>query len=286
MGRRNPRTAPPPTAQRQVGARGAVNFAEIPVVILCGGMGARLREETDALPKPLLKVGGIPILVHIMNHYSHFGFRKFVLCIGYCGFMIKEYFLNLAYHLSDFTLTLVDAKENVVEFHNWQPRGWQITFAETGLTTETGARIKRVEKYVSTPHFMATYGDGLSDVPLDTLYRHHVESGAVATMTGIQMRTRFGVIEADSGGLVRSFREKDKVTDTINGGFFAFSREIFDYLAADSVLEAEPFQRLVKDGRMRVFRHRGFWQCMDTYKELTLLNDMAAAGHTPWILKA
>ena len=261
------------------------SFEEIPVVVLCGGFGARLREETEVVPKPLVKIGDVPILVHIMNHYAHFGFRRFILCLGYRGFMIKDYFLNLAHHVSDFTLSLDDGRQTV-EFHNWTPTGWKITFAETGLATATGGRVKRIEPYVSTPYFMATYGDGLSDVPLDKLYRQHVESGMIATMTGIRMRTRFGLIERDGTHQVHSFREKDKIEELINGGFFVFQREVFRYIDGDSmVLEREPFHRLVQERQMGVYEHNGFWQCMDTFKELTVLNEMAGAGRTPWILK-
>lgn len=264
----------------------SVNYEEIPVVILCGGVGTRLREETEVLPKPLIKIGSLPILVHIMNHYSHFGFRRFILCLGYKGYMIKEYFLNLAHHISDFTLDMTSGKANI-EFHNWEPKNWRITFAETGLKTQTGGRIKRIEPYISTPYFMATYGDGLSDVPLDKLYRHHLESGMVATMTAIQMGTRFGVIETDGTNRVKSFREKDTLGDRINGGFFLFSKDIFPYIDGDfAVLERDPFQRLAKDGKLGVYIHDGFWQCMDTYKEMTLLNEMAEMGNTPWVVKS
>jgi len=259
------------------------DVAEIPVVILCGGIGTRLREETEDLPKPLLKVGDVPILVHIMNHYSYFGFRRFILCIGYKGYKIKDYFLNLAYHLSDFTLSMEEGHSEVI-FHNWRSRGWPITFAETGLHTETGGRLKRIEKYVTTPHFLATYGDALSDAPIDKLLRHHLDSGKTATMTGVRMHTRFGVVEADADGRVRSFREKDEIEERINGGFFVFSRDLFRYIDGDTtVLEREPFQRLVRDGALGVFEHNGFWQCMDTYKELSLLNKMVEAGDTPWV---
>ncbi len=260
------------------------DFAEIPVVILCGGTGTRLHEETEYIPKPLVKVGETPILVHIMNHYAVHGFRRFILCLGYKGFMIKEYFLNWADHVSDFTLDLGRGRHEI-EYHNWQPRNWKITFAETGRPTQTGGRIKRVEPYIDTPHFMATYGDGLSDVRLDTLYEQHVASGMVATMTAIRMPTRFGVVESDGDTLVRAFREKEELQDKINGGFFVFSREIFRYIDGDAtVLELEPFHRLVEDRKMGVYEHHGFWQCMDTHKELILLNKMVEEGNTPWIV--
>jgi len=258
-------------------------FADIPVVILCGGAGTRLHEETQFIPKPLVKVGEVPILVHIMEHYSHHGFRHFVLCLGYKGFMIKDYFLNWANHVSDFTLHL-EKGAGGIEYHSWEPRPWSITFAETGRNTQTGGRIKRIEHYIRTPHFLATYGDGLSDVRLDELYRQHVASGMFATMTAIRMPTRFGVVESDAGK-VSSFREKDTLQDKINGGFFVFSKEVFHYIEGDyEVLEEGPFRRLVADRKMGVYEHRGFWHCMDTHKELTLLNRMVEEGRTPWIV--
>jgi glucose-1-phosphate cytidylyltransferase len=262
------------------------DFEAIPVVILCGGTGTRLHEETEFIPKPLVKIGDTPILVHIMNHYAAYGFRHFILCLGYKGFQIKEYFLNWAEHVCDFTLDLWKDRDGI-EYHNWLPKHWKITFAETGRLTQTGGRIKRIESYVSTPHFVATSGDGLSDVRLDKLYEQHVASGMIATMTGVRMPTRFGVVEDDGYTLVRGFREKEELQEKINGGFFVFSKEIFRYIDGDTtVLEQEPFHRLVEEGKMGVYQHNGFWQCMDTYKELIQLNRMVDEGNMPWILQS
>jgi len=252
------------------------------VVILCGGMGTRLREETEYRPKPLVEIGGRPILWHIMKIYGHYGFKDFILCLGYKGSMIKEYFLN--YHLmnSDFTLHLNSGKEP--EFH--PPRlddQWTITFADTGAEAMTGARVKRIERYVAEDHFMMTYGDGVTDLDISKLWEFHLGHGKIGTVTGVHPLSRYGELSVQ-GSLVKEFNEKPlDQSGFISGGFFVFQRKFFDYLSDDDscVLEREPIERLTQEGQFVGYLHHGFWHSMDTYRDFLALNE-CWKKHAPW----
>lgn len=254
------------------------------VVILCGGKGTRLREETELRPKPLVEIGGRPILWHIMMHYSRYGFRRFVLCLGYKGDMIKDYVMRLPYRHGDFTLD-VGAPE-AIRFHGPRPEaGWEITCAETGLEALTGARIKRVERYCrDADEILLTYGDGVSDVDLHKLVAHHRASGKVGTVTGVRPQSRFGELVTE-GDEVRTFSEKPLLSEgRVNGGFFVFDRRLFDYVTDDDActFEGAPLERMAQDGQLGVYRHDGFWQCMDTWRDLTLLNELWRTNRAPW----
>lgn len=250
------------------------------VLILCGGTGTRLREETEYKPKPLVEVGGMPILWHIMKHYSQAGFREFVLALGYKGGMIKEYFLNFEWMSNDFTLNLRSREERVVcSAHDLED--WSITFAETGLKTHTGGRVKRAQKYLEGDLFLATYGDGISNVDIGKLVAFHKKNKKIVTLTGVHPSSPFGVIESQDG-LVKSFKEKPRLEGMINGGFFVFDQRIFEYLGEDAILEEEPLRRLAADGQVAVYRHEDFWACMDTFKDVERLNAMWDQGDHPW----
>ncbi len=254
------------------------------VVILCGGQGTRLREETEVRPKPMVEIGGRPILWHIMKLYSHYGLDEFVLCLGHKGYIIKDFFLNYEERMRDFTVHL--GNRAPVEFHNGhQEENWTVTLAETGETAMTGARVRRVRRYVDRNPFCLTYGDGLGDVDIAELLRFHRSHGRLGTVTGVRPPGRFGELRVEEGR-VASFAEKPQVTEGfINGGFFVFEREFIDRYLDDSddlVLEREPLQRLASDGELMVYRHDGFWQPMDTYREWKMLEDYWNAGRAPW----
>jgi glucose-1-phosphate cytidylyltransferase len=252
------------------------------VVILCGGRGTRLGPETDILPKPLVRVGGRPILWHIMAHYARYGLKRFVLCLGYRGEAIRDYFLNYRLHNHDFTLTLNGGKPRVVA-HDPEAIDWEVTCADTGLAAQTGARIRRVAKYIQSPDFFCTYGDGVSDIDLQSLLRFHRSHGRIATVTGVHPPARFGEFEIEDEIRVARFVEKAHPTPRVrvgyvNGGFLVFSRAVFDYLSDDDscALEQEPLRRLAADDQLRVFKHEGFWQCMDTPKDRDTLDELLA----------
>ncbi|MFN3484192.1 MAG: glucose-1-phosphate cytidylyltransferase [Planctomycetota bacterium] len=253
----------------------------MPVVILCGGMGTRLREETEFKPKPLVTIGDMPILWHIMKIYGRYGFREFILCLGYKGHLIKEFFLNYPWMANDVTLHLRGHRKIVHEIH--PPEDWQITFADTGLYTPTGGRVARIRRYVKSEDFCVTYGDGLANVDLDRLVAFHRAKKKIATLTAVHPMSPFGVIESEDG-LARSFKEKPRLEGLINGGFFVFNRKIFDYLTEDSVLEEEPLRTLAGRGQLAVYEHKDFWMCMDTFKDVERLNRMWAEGRRPWVV--
>ncbi len=252
------------------------------VMILCGGLGTRLREETEFRPKPMVEVGGRPILWHIMKHYQGFGVRNFILCLGYKGDVIRDYFLNYRRRNSDFAVDFADG--TVEELSNGVDEDWRVVLAETGYDSLTGTRIRKALKYVRGNQFMATYGDGVCDVDLNALLRHHEAKGALATVTAVHPSSRYGEL-AIANGAVRTFREKPQVTDGwINGGFFVFERSTFDRLRGDGneSLEQGVLEHLAKNGELSVYQHPGFWQCMDTYREMQLLNGMWEQGRAPW----
>lgn len=255
--------------------------ASVPVVLLCGGSGTRLREETEFKPKPLVTIGDMPILWHIMKIYGHYAYRDFVLCLGYKGHLIKEYFLNFPWMANDFTLNLKDHRQHTHETH--PPEDWQITFASTGLATPTGGRLAKIRKYIKSDEFCVTYGDGLANVDLERLVAFHRERKKIATLTAVHPASPFGIIESRNG-TARSFKEKPRLEGLINGGFFVFNRKIFDYLSEDSVLEEEPLRKLAADGELSVYEHQDFWMCMDTFKDVERLNQMWANGNRPWVV--
>jgi glucose-1-phosphate cytidylyltransferase len=250
------------------------------VVLLAGGLGTRLREETEFRPKPMVEVGGKPIIWHIMKTFSHFGFDSFVVCVGYKGDMIKEYFLNYRARNNDFTVALGEHEQ--VSFHGVHDEArWTVTVADTGDDTMTGGRVHRIRPYVDGT-FICTYGDGLSDVPIDRLLEFHRSHGRLATVTTVRPLSRFGIMEVAEGSQVQRFREKPQVDGWVNAGFFVFEPGVFDYIGPDSILEEEPLASLASDGQLMAFRHDGFWQPMDTYRESQLLNGLWESGAAPW----
>lgn len=251
------------------------------VVLLAGGMGTRLREETEYRPKPMVEIGGRPILWHIMKNFSMQGFNEFVVCLGYKGDVIKDYFLNYESRASDITLSL--GSKTVRSLHSVSDESdWKITLANTGLLTPTGGRISKVNQYISGDKFLCTYGDGLANVDIKELLKFHESHGKIATLTSVQPTNRFGAVAFDKSGLVTNFFEKPKSESWINGGFFVFDVRIFDYLNEDSTLEREPLEQLVKEEQLMVFKHHQFWQPMDTYRETIELNKMWDDGNAPW----
>jgi len=252
----------------------------IPVVILCGGMGTRLREETEYKPKPMVEIGGRPILWHIMKIYAHYGYREFILCLGYKGNVIKEYFINYDMMCNDCTVHL-GGKSKITYQSNHREQDFNITLVDTGLHTMTGGRIKRIEPYIKANKFMVTYGDGLANINIDKLMKFHNSHDKIATLTATQPPSRFGVLDLANNGQVNRFREKVG-NEWINAGFFVFDREVFDYLEQDSTLEQAPLEKMAGRGQLMAFRHEGFWIGMDTYREYEMLNQMWDSGKAPW----
>jgi glucose-1-phosphate cytidylyltransferase len=262
-----------------------VQNADIPVVILCGGMGTRLREATEKLPKPLVDIGGKPILWHVMKTYSHFGFRRFVLCLGYKSEHIRRFFLDYREHEKDFTLSLAD--DDAPDWHSsGEVEDWEITFVETGLETGTGARVKRVaEDHLDQDLFMLTYGDGIGAIDLDRLLETHRASGRIGTVTGVHPASRYGEMHID-GDVVSEFNEKPTLAEGwVSGGFFVFNREMVDlYLDDDPalMLEDKPLRNLAAHDQLAVNKHEGFWMGMDTFRDWTELNQLWDSGEAPW----
>lgn len=255
---------------------------DCPVVILCGGRGMRLNEHTLSIPKPMIEIGGMPILWHIMKTYSASGFRKFILCLGYKGDKIRDYLIDLPRRSLDCTLHLSGAEARV-EYHQGGLDDWEITFVDTGADTETGGRIKKIEKYINAETFFVSYGDGVSDISIKALLQTHKERGFHATMTCTQPITTFGTVDVHPSGRVGAFKEKPRLGGTrINGGFFCFNREVFRYIGDGETLEQEPMQRLIAERQLGAYVHDGFWACMDTFKDYQQLNDMWNTGKPPW----
>lgn len=251
------------------------------VVILAGGLGTRLSEETDIKPKPMVEIGGRPILWHIMKTYSTYGFNEFIICLGYKGYLIKEYFFNYFLHESDIE---IDIAKNSMK--TLQPTGenWKISLIDTGKDTMTGGRIKRIQKHVGEETFLMTYGDGVADVNIKDLIAHHKKAGKKVTLTAVQPSGRFGGLLIDENNTVKSFVEKPKGDGNwINGGFFVCEPGIFNYLKNDeSVLEREPMENLAAEGQLSSFKHNGFWRPMDTLKDKNDLNEMWNANDAKW----
>ena len=253
------------------------------VVILCGGLGTRLREETEFRPKPMVGIGDKPILWHIMKNYAHYGFKDFILCLGYKGEIIKEYFYNYEILSNDFTVELGNKKR--IEMHsNNAEKDWRITLADTGDKALKGARLKRVQKYINDDQFMLTYGDGIANVDIIKLLEFHRNHGKLATVTGINPASRFGELKIN-GNHVESFSEKPKNGDgLINGGFFVFNRGIFDYLSENENcdLETGPVEKIAAEDQLMVYKHKGFWACMDTIRDTEYLNKLWEEGRVAW----
>ncbi len=258
-------------------------IGKIKVVILCGGRGSRLREATEIRPKPLVEIGGKPILWHIMKVYAHYGFKDFILCLGYKGEMIKEYFLNYEAMNNDFTIHL--GSPNQIQFHSGHlEKNWNVTLVNTGNQAQTGTRIKRIENYIDSDTFMVTYGDGVGNINIKKLLEHHLSCKKIGTVTGVHPSSRFGELVIEEKDIIE-FSEKPQVKEGfINGGFFVFNRKFFSYLKDDDncYLEGEPLEKLAKDKRLSVYPHKGFWQCMDTQRELDILNDLWKHNKAPW----
>ena len=250
------------------------------VLLLAGGLGTRLSEETDIRPKPMAEIGGKPILWHIMKGYSQFGFNDFVILLGYKGYYIKEYFANYFLHQSDVT---IDLSTNGMEVHNNKSEPWKVTLLDTGLNTMTGGRIKRASKFIGDEPFLLTYGDGVSDINISALVEFHKSHGKYITMSAVQPEGRFGALETE-GNRVESFLEKPKGDGNwINGGFFVCQPEILKYIDDDkTVFEQEPLQKLAKEGQLYNFRHEGFWKCMDTLRDKNALNELWEKGQAKW----
>ena len=252
------------------------------VVILAGGLGTRISEESYLKPKPMITIGEQPILWHIMKYYSSFGFHDFVICCGYKGHIIKEYFADYYLHRSDVTFDF--SAENRMTVHQNVAEPWRVTVVDTGLNTKTGGRVKRVRKYIGNEPFMLTYGDGVSDVDLNALLNQHKSSGKIVTLTGIQPGGRFGVLDLE-GQTVTGFLEKAKEDGGwINGGFMVMNPEVFDYLSVEEscILERKPLETLAQEGNLGIYKHPGFWQCMDTQRDRFKLEGLWQSGNAPW----
>ncbi|HEY4343376.1 MAG TPA: glucose-1-phosphate cytidylyltransferase [Parvibaculum sp.] len=251
------------------------------VVILAGGLGTRISEESQLRPKPMIEIGGRPILWHIMKIYTHYGITDFIICLGYRGYMIKEYFANYVLHSSDVT---IDAKSGQIEFHQKTAEPWRITLVDTGAETLTGGRVKRVRDYLDKDEpFCMTYGDGVADVAIDKLLAFHKAHGKEATLTSVVPPGRYGALEMD-GDSVQRFIEKPPGDNAwINGGFFALQPSVLDRIDGDATpFEGDPLTRLARDGQLQAFRHKGFWQPMDTLREKNHLEELWASGRAPW----
>lgn len=252
------------------------------VVILCGGKGTRLREETEYKPKPMIEIGGRPVIWHIMNIYASYGYKDFVLPVGYKGDVIKEYFYQYKIKNSDFTVNLGTGE--TTKKHDENGKDWCVTLSDTGYNTLKGARIKRVAKYIDSDNFMVTYGDGLADINIKKLVDFHEESNKIGTFTGVRMPSRFGTVTTDDSGRILSWQEKPVLNEFINGGFFVFKRDFLEYLSEDEQCELEktPLERLAAEGQFSMYHHDGFWHCMDTYRDLLYLNELWERNDAPW----
>lgn len=250
-------------------------------LILAGGLGTRLREETEFKPKPMVEVAGRPIIWHIMKNLSQQSIKEFGIATGYKGEIIKDYFLNYYARNNDVTVDLGSSR-SFTQHGSHGESEWKVTISDTGEFTMTGGRVFRVKKYFSNDRFLCTYGDGLADINLERLLFFHNSHGKIATVTTVRPLSRFGVMEVDSSGLVKRFREKPIMDGWVNAGFFIFEPEIFNYLDEECTLESQPLMRLASDGELAAYRHEGFWQPMDTYRESIFLNELWNSGNAPW----
>lgn len=251
------------------------------VVILAGGMGTRISEETSIIPKPMIEVGGKPILWHIMKIFSYYGFNDFIICLGYKSYIVKEYFSHYFLHMSDVT---IDMANNNTEIHSSASEPWKVTLVDTGLNTMTGGRLKRIQKYVGNDTFMMTYGDGVGNVNINELIKFHKQQKKYATITGVQPTGRFGALDLQEDNTVRAFYEKPVGDRTwVNGGFFVLQPEIFNFIKDDSTTwEKEPLEKLGKENQLVAYKHSGFWKPMDTLRDRTELENLWQSGNAPW----
>lgn len=252
-------------------------------VLLAGGFGTRISEESHLKPKPMLEIGGQPILWHIMKLYSSFGVNEFIICAGYKQNVIKEYFANYYLHRSDITFDFSNGGKMTV--HNNISEPWKVSVVDTGLNTMTGGRIKAIQDYVGDELFFMTYGDGVSDVDISALLKFHQSHGKIATLTAVQPNVRFGMLDITDSNAITAFREKDMGdSGWINGGFMVLQPEIFNYIEGSAtVFEREPLERLAAEGQLMAYQHKGFWQCMDTLREKNKLEELLASGKAPWV---
>ncbi len=251
-------------------------------VILAGGFGTRISEESQYKPKPMIEIGGMPILWHIMKQYSHYGINDFIICAGYRQHTIKEWFADYFLHTSDITFDFT--RDDKIIVHNKRAEQWRVTVIDTGLKTMTGGRLKRIRQYLDEDIFFMTYGDGVSDINIDDLLMFHKCHGRLATMSAVKPESRFGTIDFEQNGKVNAFREKNEAdTGYINAGFMVLNKKVLDYVEGDSIMfERQPMEKLAADGELMCYRHNGFWQCMDTMRDKTKLEDLWESGDAPW----
>lgn len=255
------------------------------VVLLAGGFGTRISEESHLKPKPMIEIGGKPILWHIMKEYSFYGFNEFIICAGYKQHVIKEWFADYYLHNSDVTFDFANGGE--MSIHNNVAEPWKVTIIDTGLSTMTGGRVKRIRDYVGKEPFMLTYGDGVADIDINELLKYHQSHGKIATLTAVHVGQRFGVLDIDEeNGEIHSFREKSDMDGTrVNAGYMVLQPEIFDYIEGDkTVFEKTPLLKLASEGQLMAYKHNGFWRCMDTQREKEQLEDMIQKGEAPWMV--
>ncbi len=253
------------------------------VVLLAGGLGTRISEESIFKPKPMIEIGGKPIIWHIMKEYSYYGFNEFIICAGYKQHVIKEWFADYFLHNSDITFDFTNGNNDMI-IHNQYCEPWKVTVVDTGLNTMTGGRIKRIHPYIGNETFMMTYGDGVCDVNIEELLKYHKSHGKIATLTAVMLEQQKGVLDIDGNNAVKSFREKSHSDGApINAGYMVLNSEIFDYLENDdTIFERKPLERLAEEGELMSFVHRGFWQCMDTARERDILEKYLKKGNAPW----
>lgn len=253
------------------------------VVLLAGGFGTRISEESQYKPKPMIEIGGKPIIWHIMKEYSFYGFNEFIICAGYKQQVIKEWFANYFLYNSDVTFDYSKGNNDfVVNSRHVEP--WKVTVVDTGLNTMTGGRIKRIQPYIGNETFFMTYGDGVCDVDIQKLYQFHENHGKIATLTAVMLEQQKGILDIDGKNAVKAFREKNKNDGTlINAGYMVLNPEVFDYIDDDqTIFERKPLERLANEGQLMSYTHKGFWQCMDTKREMDILENMLASGTAPW----
>lgn len=253
------------------------------VVLLAGGFGTRISEESHLKPKPMIEIGGKPIIWHIMKEYSFYGHNEFIICCGYKQQIIKEWFANYYLHNSDVTYDFT--KANHMEIHSNVSEPWKVTLIDTGLKTMTGGRIKRIRQYIGNETFMLTYGDGVADIDINDLVRFHKSHGKTATITAVNIGQKFGVLDIEEDGSISKFREKNQSDGgVINAGYMVLEPEVFDYIEGDNtVFEKEPIEHLAKEGQLMAYKHTGFWKCMDTQRDRQQLEDMISSGNAPWM---